>query len=180
MRAALPLYDWVYRKQADTVFVNFNITIESLVSAFPPDAHFGYPMSFPNGGTDSAWLVRNSPRGNEIVKEMVDLQISMANVACALAGRAGRVVGAALPLCPILTQRRRAPAQCPAPGMGMIHTYVLHLLNGTVVNGEIVYYDGDCERMCAAEDIDVFNVRSPVCAVAAHAAIPASAASQPV
>lgn len=80
VRAALPFYDWVYRKQADTVFVNFGISIESLVAAFPADAHFGYPITSSDGGTDSAWLVRNSPRGNQMIQEMTDLQVSMANV----------------------------------------------------------------------------------------------------
>ena len=43
----------------------------------------------------------------------------------------------------------------------MVHTYVLHLLNGTTgVDGAPVFYNGDCERMCAAADIDVFDARA--------------------
>lgn len=41
----------------------------------------------------------------------------------------------------------------------MIHTYVLHLLNGSSVNGSAVFYNGDCEEMCAKADIPIFDVR---------------------
>ena len=44
-------------------------------------------------------------------------------------------------------------ANCPAPGMLMIHTYVAHLLDG--VNG--VRYSGECEQKCATRDFDVFD-----------------------
>ena len=45
LRAALPLYDWIYRKQADTMFVNFSIPLESLIQLMPEDTHFGYPIT---------------------------------------------------------------------------------------------------------------------------------------
>ena len=68
------------------------------------------------GGTDSAYIVRNTARGKKILDEMINLQLDMEN--------------------------------CPAPGMAMIWTYVLHLINGTFLHGRRMLYHGECEKQC--------------------------------
>ena len=44
-----------------------------------------------------------------------------------------------------LMQLHKTMEHCPATGWAGFQTYLLHRMNGTVVNGVAQYYHGECE-----------------------------------
>ena len=85
-RAALPLYDWVYYKQADSVFVNHNISIQSLADRVPKGKHMAVTAHLGSFLNDVAVLWKNSPEGISLIERLISLQIYMHK--CAAPGMA--------------------------------------------------------------------------------------------
>jgi hypothetical protein len=85
-RAALPHYDWVYNKQADTVFINLNISIESIVSQVPNDKHMVIAAPWQGWTNDVAVLWRKSPYGVRLLERLISVQVAMHG--CGAAGMA--------------------------------------------------------------------------------------------
>ena len=42
---------------------------------------------------------------------------------------------------------------CAAPGMGVLNTFFLHQLNGTMVRGHRILYNGECEQICKEQNV---------------------------
>ena len=57
-----------------------------------------------------------------------------------------------------LMQLHKNMEYCPATGWAGFQTYLLHRMNGSLVNGEPQYYYGDCELSCERNSLKYGNV----------------------
>lgn len=52
-----------------------------------------------------------------------------------------------------LMELNKVMRTCPATGWAGFQTYLLHLVNGSIVNGAHQYYFGECEKTCDTDPI---------------------------
>jgi hypothetical protein len=83
-RAALPHYDWIYTKQADTVFINQNVSVSSIAKRMPRNKHMAISAHWQGITNDVGVLWRNSPEGLDLIEKLIRLQVQMHG--CAAAG----------------------------------------------------------------------------------------------
>lgn len=78
-RAALSTgnYDWVLYKQADTMFVNMDLSLEAVIERVPRDKHIVLSACMGYWANDVAVLFRNSPQAMKSLDELIELQTNM-------------------------------------------------------------------------------------------------------